>query len=155
MTILTNLFRSNKPEGEQSRQDSPLKTFDQKLEELAEKYVGTQRAFKEGTIPLYSEERTGRIFREILGIEIEGHDNYSVQLGNELILGRDIEIMESNLEFKIIAPYQTGHLMVDTTLKAVELGNLVGCNYVFPNESGEHLVGQGFKFRPYLINRKS
>ncbi|MCA9496180.1 MAG: hypothetical protein KC589_04515 [Nanoarchaeota archaeon] len=154
MTI-TNLFRREKAEVEQPEQESPLKTFDQKLEELAQKYIGTQRAFREGTIPLYSEERTGRIFREILGIEIKGNNNYSVQFGDELILGRDIEVMEGDPEFKIIAPYQTGHFMVDTTLKAVELGNLVGCAYVFPNESGEHLMGQGFKFRPYLINRKS
>jgi len=155
MTILQQLFGKDKSEVEQPRQNSPLKTFDQKLEELAQKYVGTQRAFREGTIPLYSEERTGRIFREILGIEIKSHDNYSVQFGDELILGRDIEVMDGDPEFKIIAPYQTGHLMVDTTLKAVELGKLVGCDYVFPNESGEHLVGQGFKFRPYLINKKS
>ena len=62
--------------------------------------------------------------------------------------------MEGNSRFKIIAPYQTGHLMIDTTLKAVELGNLVGCDYVFPGENGRHLIGNGFELTPYLINKR-
>lgn len=151
--ILT-LLRKNSPDIRQSQcKLNTVKTFDQRLDELCEKYIGTQTMFKEGTMPLYSEGNDGRIFREVLGIEIIGKDNYTIQLGDELILDRDIEIMEGNPRFEIIAPYQTGHLMYDTMLKAVELGNLARCDYVIPNERGQHLVGSGFKFKPYLINK--
>jgi hypothetical protein len=139
---------------EQPKIPNTVKTFDQRLEELAEQYIGTQRAFKEETIPLYSEESTGRIYREILGVKIEGQDKYSLSLGKELILGRDIELIQGNPRFEIIAPYQTGHSMYDTMLKAVELGNLVRCDYVFPNDTGAHIVGKGFRLNPYLINKK-
>jgi hypothetical protein len=144
--ILSQLFRKSPVENKQV-------SIEDKLEAMAKRHIGTKIEFTKGTIPLYSEEETRRIFREVLGIKIEGNDQYSLDFGDELILGRDIKLRNSP-SFIFIAPYNTIHSFFDITLKAVEFGNLVGSEYVLPNsESGQHIIGQGFKFSPYLINR--
>ena len=137
--------------------DSPRmdSTLDEKINKLAERYIGVERTFEGGPIPLYPEENNGGVFREILGIEINGHNIYSFHFGRQLVLGEDIEMLKGNPNLRIIAPYQTGHTSFDATLKAIELGNFIECDYVFPNESGKNLPGEGFEFIPHFMNKKS
>jgi hypothetical protein len=160
MTIRTYIQRlsgMNNPEGEQAKKNaSPERTLEQKSAELflerKSAYIGRQFAFKEGTIPLHLEEKSERIFREILSIGIKDVDKCSLEFGDEIILGRDIEEQQISPPIRLIVPYQTFCDFVDATLASVQIGRMIGLDYVFPKLE-YHLMGQGFVTSPKYFDK--
>ncbi|MFW5704908.1 MAG: hypothetical protein ACOCXG_03610 [Nanoarchaeota archaeon] len=145
----------NKKETQVEPKEPKKKSFNERLEELVKSHIGDSFVFSEGVLPLEPVENSCRVYREILGIKLKEGERYELALGKELILGGDIEVIENSEGFNLITPYKTGALYLDTMLESVRLGNLISdCEFVFPNPSGNHMIGQGFEFSPYFLKRK-